>query len=371
MQCPTCGLQIDQPGMERCPRCGQWLGASPGQPAQSQSDTPRSDQGTPPPGYEPTSPTNPYGQYGSYAPPSGYGQPAPPSGYGQPYGPYGSYAPPSGYGQPAPPSGYGQYGQYAPPSYPLQPGYPPPGYPQQPFAPPPQRKSRTGLIVGIVVAVVVVLVACTGGTLLALRSLAQSPTTTLDPTATLPSATATSAATPTVAGTVLYQNTFASEDNGWKDDQINCFLKDDGYHVANNYSCYAPVGVQTDVNVSVAVRQVSGPTTWPYGIMFRLDNAGNDYQFMIDSNSKWVFVKCTADKCAAAVDYTHNAAIHGGLNTSNTLELHARGSHFDFFVNGTKVGGFDDSTYPSGEIGLAAGSNVECAFTNLVITRAA
>lgn len=248
-----------------------------------------------------------------------------------------------------------------------------PGYPQQPYAPPPERKSHTGLIVGIVVAVVVVLVACTGGTLLALRSLAQTSTTTLDPpaTATSPSTTATSTAAPTVAGTVIYQNTFASEDNGWKDDQINCSLKSDGYHVLNNYSCYAPAGVQTDVNVTVTVRQVSGPTTEPYGIMFRLDDSGNDYQFMIDSNSKWLFLKCVSDKCTAAVPYTHNDAIRGGLNTSNTLELRAKGAHFDFFANGKKVGSFDDSTYPSGEIGLVAWTNVDCVFTNLVIARPA
>jgi hypothetical protein len=61
--------------------------------------------------------------------------------------------PPYGSGQP----GYGQQGPYPP-----QPGYPPPGYPQQgypgyggPMQPP--KKKRTGLVLGIAGAVVVLL----------------------------------------------------------------------------------------------------------------------------------------------------------------------------------------------------------------------
>ncbi|MFJ7210308.1 hypothetical protein [Amycolatopsis sp. NPDC098790] len=68
---------------------------------------------------------------------------------------------------PPPPYGQGQpgYGQQGP--YPQQPGYPPPGYQPQGYPgygpgygapmPPPPKKKRTGLILGIVGAVVVLL----------------------------------------------------------------------------------------------------------------------------------------------------------------------------------------------------------------------
>jgi hypothetical protein len=69
--------------------------------------------------------------------------------------------------QQPPPYGPGQpgYGQQGPPGYPQQPGYPPPGYPQQQGYPPPgygvpgrpPKKKRTGLILGIVIGVVVLL----------------------------------------------------------------------------------------------------------------------------------------------------------------------------------------------------------------------
>jgi hypothetical protein len=112
-------------------------------------------------------PPDPYGQQpqgGGYGQPQqgGYGQPQPPQqpppppqgGYGQPQ------QPPPGYGYPqqAPPPGQAPYGQQ--PGYgqqqpygqvPQQPGY---GYPPQP--PQGGGGKRTGIIIGVVVALVVV-----------------------------------------------------------------------------------------------------------------------------------------------------------------------------------------------------------------------
>lgn len=373
MQCPSCGLQIDQPNLDRCPRCGYQFATTSEQPSHynpynpyppSAPQDPSAGSGAPqnPPPY------NPYGQYGGYAPPSGYGQPAPPSGYGQP-------APPSGYGQPAPPSGYGQpygYGQAAPPSYPMTPGYAPSGYPQGPMAPLPERKkSRTGLIVGIVVAVVVLLAACGGGTVWAVRTLGQSAITNLSgtPTVSASSTQTTTSATATPNETAIYGESFASNADGWAQDPGSCFLDKDGYHIKDGYICYAPIGDQSDVSISVTVQQVKGPTTWPYGIVFRDTADHADYQFMIDSNSKWVFFKCSSDNCANTIDYTGNSSIHGGLHTTNTLKVTAVGSHFEFFVNDTRVGTFDDSAYTSGGVGIGVGNNVEAVFTDFIVSR--
>jgi hypothetical protein len=105
-----------------------------------------------------TQPPGNYGQPGNYGDP--YGQPSGPpggGGYGDPYGqpgypdPYGQPSgPPSGYG--SPPVGYGGA------------GYPPAGMPPA-FPPPPApRKSRTGLVIGLVAGVLVLLL-CGGGAL--------------------------------------------------------------------------------------------------------------------------------------------------------------------------------------------------------------
>ncbi len=118
-------------------------GGNPGQPQPGAYPPPPGYPPAPPPGYPPVPPGQPAG-----SPPPGY-----PAAPGYPTAPGYPAAPPAGY--PAAP-GYPPAG-YPPPGYP--PGYPAPGYP--PPAPP--KKSRVGLIVGIVAAVLVVLLAA-GGT---------------------------------------------------------------------------------------------------------------------------------------------------------------------------------------------------------------
>lgn len=368
MRCPSCGLRIDQPDTERCPRCGQWLDNP---PRQSTRQYGGGDQ----PGYDypPQSGRSRSGGYDDYPPSSGYGA-ASRGQYDQQdqqgsYGSYGSNAPPSGYGRPAPSSGYGQpygqYGQAAPPGYPLGQGS---GYPQQPYAPPP-KKSRAGLVVGIIVAVVVVLAACSGVSIFALRSLRHAPVASTSGAPTSSAGSQSTSAPSTANATVIYQNTFASNAEGWAQDPGHCSFGSDGYHATNGYACYAPIGDQSDVIISVNVQQLSGPTTSAYGIILRRASLGNNYQFLIDSNGKWVFVKCVSNTCSKLIDFTSNAAIKGGLNTPNTLVVTAKASHFDFFVNGTKVGSTDDTTYPSGKVGVAGGDSIDCAFTNIVISR--
>jgi hypothetical protein len=226
MRCPTCGFSIDQANLTHCPHCENTLPSPAGQSEQPSHVVPSGQGQTPPeyqlyPAYPPppgtwTPQVNDPASYGAQpqGQPGSYGQPAP---YSQP-GYYGAYAPPSGpygqpYGQPAPPSGYGPYyGQVAPPSYPMAPGYPQPGYPQPLLAPLPVRKRRTGLIIGIVAAVVVVLATCTAGTIFAIRAVH------------LPSQTAVPRETPHP----IYNNTFTtSNDAGWSYDQ-HCFIKSDG-----------------------------------------------------------------------------------------------------------------------------------------------
>src|SRR5258708_2004361 len=119
MRCPTCGYQIDQYNLDRCPNCGNPL---PTQAAQPTAENPPPQQ----PQYYP---------YPQYSPPPQPGAGPQPFGY-----------PPSGY-PPQPPEG----------NYPQQGAYPPPphyGYPQ-PWMPMTQPKTGggfaiAGLILGIV-----------------------------------------------------------------------------------------------------------------------------------------------------------------------------------------------------------------------------
>jgi hypothetical protein len=298
--------------------------------------------------------------------------------YGPPTMPPGASWP--GYGQPVPPSmpaGMPYYG--APPVYPFAApatvplGAPYPGYPMgAPLAPPPPpRKRRTGLIVSISLATVVVVLAATALGLYAFVPQVRA----IFPGGASANATPTVAAGPTATATpsesILYQNTFATEAVNWGNDP-HCFLGSDGYHVKDGYICYAPIGVQDNVDVTVDVKQISGPTNQPYGITWRLDSTTlARYDFVIDALGHYAFMRCDGNSktCDHLIDYSAAPSIRGGIDNTNTLEVKAKGPHFDFFVNGSKVAQFDETTYTSGLVGLHDAYQGECVFTNLTIAQ--
>lgn len=244
----------------------------------------------------------------------------------------------------------GGYGQPTPYSQPLPAG----AYPNPLLVPLPVRKRRTGLVVGIVAAIVVVLVACIWGTIATIQAL-HLPTTTHMTRTIYP----------------VYSNTFQSDDFGWADDS-HCFLGSDGYHIVNNYMCYAPIANEADVDIQVEVWQASGLTTYPMGIVFRLlqNQSGTHtthYQFAITSNGQWEFLKCAEGTCDRLIGFRSSSAILTGMGTHNTLEVAAKGAHIDLFVNNTAVGSLDDSTYSVGKVGLMCGNGIECIFANFKV----
>ena len=123
--CSNCGTAL-QPGQAFCPNCGTAQNAQPQQPPVEQQPVQSAFE------QQPQQPA--YGQPQQPA----YGQPQQPA-YGQPQQPYGQQP----YGQP-----YGQ--PYAQP------------YEQQPAKP---KKSKKGLIIGIIAAVLVIIMiaSCSGG----------------------------------------------------------------------------------------------------------------------------------------------------------------------------------------------------------------
>jgi hypothetical protein len=255
---------------------------------------------------------------------------------------------------------------------------------------PPPRRSRTGLIVGISVGVaaVVILAVVGGATLYYLRAgqnVASAPPTT---TAALPSPTTTAALpSPTPQETVLFQDALTSGTNTLFPFQpqdgspCNCGCYAAGGYEVSGAVCFWTAGALTDANVSIDVRAINASPHDTFGIALRHwgngTGPGNFYFFEIDSNSNWDFVKSATNSGGTPiVDTTQNAAIKGGLNVTNTLLVRAKGSHFDFYINGTKVGQADDSTYPSGPLGLSAWTNrlstattaPQAVFNNIKVT---
>ena len=169
--------------------------------------------------------------------------------------------------------------------------------------------------------------------------------------------------------TILFSDPLTSDINNWSSDSSHCFFRDNAYHVKNNIVCYSSAGSIGDASISVQAKQVAGSPLLPYGLVFRRVGRGNWYEFDIDSNGSWDFVKVVNNNTSMVIDSTPNKAIKSGLNTINTLLVQTKGSHLVFFVNGTQVGQANDPTFSSGETGLAVlGAGTEVAFNNFKIT---
>lgn len=356
MRCPSCGLPVDEPErLDRCPSCGRalpttTLGAQPASENSQGASESRASQSCKP--GEGSSPSL-AGQAplvssvpGSVAPGP---NPASPPQMTDPIAPPDSpFTPYTGFVYP-PSAQFGPYGAYAP-----APGYPPSSYPQQPNASPPQRKRRTGLVVGIVIAVVVVVLGACAWSVVVTAQALHPPV---------------QAAVPRQTPVNIYSNSFLSDAGGWANDS-RCFQASDGYHVKGNFICYAPLGNLSDVDIRVQVQQISGSTHYGIGIAFRLlehDTGSDFYGFEITSNGNWGLLKCSSGVCHTLIRARPSSAIQTGIGADNEIEVYAKGSHMDFFINAIAVGSIDDSSFVYGMVGLVGTNAGECVFTNLTI----
>jgi hypothetical protein len=169
---------------------------------------------------------------------------------------------------------------------------------------------------------------------------------------------------------VIYQSSLTGSLDNWEVG-ADCAPKSDGYHIMTGSICYAPIGSQTDADIKVAVVQQSGSTELFYGIVLRSTPREHYYLFGIDGNGKWLFVNVpsTSQLPVNVIAPTLDSALHSGLHEVNTLEVKVKGSHFDFFINGAKVGEINDSHYATGQIGLSGEDGVEVVYTDLSIVK--
>jgi hypothetical protein len=225
---------------------------------------------------------------------------------------------------------------------------------------------RTAL--GIVSAALLVGIASCGSPSAASSPTSAGPTTTTTGANTTPNPTSTS------SSTVIYQNALTLPSGAWANNVSDgCFFGSGGYHLAGAAYCFAPAGDLGDVDVTVHVKQIGGPTTSAFGIGVRIRYTPRlAFRYIVEGDGTWAFLKCNGEAaCTMLVNRSANSAIHRGLDAVNTLELRAVGSHFDFFVNGTKVGQADDITnLEGGPVALIGSSGSEVVFSNLAIMAA-
>jgi serine/threonine protein kinase len=85
-------------------------------------------------------------------------------------------------------------------------------------------------------------------------------------------------------------------------------------------------------------------------------DSSNLYLFRVCQDSYCYFFKYESHSGSdtAALASGNSSAINQGTGQANTIAVVAKGSHFDLYVNGQKIGSVSDSVYSQGYIGLIA-----------------
>lgn len=171
---------------------------------------------------------------------------------------------------------------------------------------------------------------------------------------------------------VLSDSLSGPDTNGWPNDGTNCSFQSNAYYVTANDAnilqpCiatatpqYANIAIQVDVTLLSAADA---------GLVFRANATQNQfYDFEVTNQGEFDLRYFAQNKPVTLIQKTASSAIQG-VGSKNTLLVIANGNDFQLFINGTYVGKAQDSTFSTGQIGVAAGtlsaSNGNASFANL------
>lgn len=389
MNCTSCGAKLP-PGVASCPVCGtptpyNVTGPrnSPSQYDPTIASYPGSYGGNPP------TPSYPYNSGNPPTPPTPYNAPPPPTGYGAPpYGapgippadPYSSSVP-DPYSQPE--NNYAQQQQSA--------FSPPPVIPT-----PPSKKSGRGRIFALaIIAVVVVLVAAgiigavavnnTNTQHANATATAQAQASHLTATSVVnANQTATAVAITTTypfSNNLVLNDPLSNNSKGFKWDETapgstqgGCAFQGQSYHVSEPQSGFFNYCVANSTNFANFTYEVEMMIAQgdAGGLIFRANTSGQNpsfYYFRLNQDGTYSFFLYVDSSGTNARTLAHGNAtgFNTGLNQTNLISVVAKGSTLSLYINKQLLNTITDSTFTSGQIGLAAeyiNSSTEVVYTN-------
>lgn len=179
-------------------------------------------------------------------------------------------------------------------------------------------------------------------------------------------------ATALTAGKPLLNDPLGSEDaNNWPNDGSNCAFQNNAYFVTATTAnilqpCIAIVPQYGDAAIQVDVTLLTAADA---GLVFRANASQNQfYDFEITNQGEFDLRYFLNNKPVFLIQKTASSVIRG-VSSTNTLLVIARGNSFQLFINGKFVGQTQDSTFATGQVGVAAGtlsaSNGDASFVNL------
>ena len=268
------------------------------------------------------------------------------------------------------------------PAYPYGiPAQPPYAASFPPPMPPGKPKKKTGLIIGIVI-LLFVLISASGCIYLglALRNSVvtnlqnSNATATADGTnssnSTNPTATVTDTSLPnpytSLNGNLTLEDPLSDNSQGhqWVEGSATgtCQFTSNAYHITIpqsakplTESCAADNTVFTDFTFQVEMTIIKGHGG---GITFRNQGRSQYYYFYITRNGTYGLalfsLDATSQSSVKTLTTGSNAAIQTDLGKTNVIAVVANNSTIDLYANQTRLASFTDSTYSEGRIGVAA-----------------
>ncbi len=186
---------------------------------------------------------------------------------------------------------------------------------------------------------------------------------------------------PQTQNTVLFQDDFSDSSSGWdqiRESQGVTDYENGQYRIqvlTENTDVWANPGLNfTDVRVEADATKAGGPDDNDFGLICRYQDTNNFYFFIISSDGYGGIgkVKDGEQILIGHTDMPPSDAINQGAAT-NHIRADCVGSTLTLYANGTQIDQQTDSDYPTGDVGLLAGTYTETGtdilFDNFVVLK--
>lgn len=193
-------------------------------------------------------------------------------------------------------------------------------------------------------------------------TLAPSATATPDASPTPEAVTEAAPTAPVALGEILLQDDF-SDDGRWpaSDDEFqNTAIEDQALVLTLKQPehftlAYNNTQLARDFYASVTGQASDCAERDRYGLLFRVQDAANYYQFQVDCDGRFRVVAVVDGELKSLRDWTASDIVRPGTSV-NLLGVRAQGNTIELFANGQSLLEVSDATFIDGGFGLYAGT---------------
>lgn len=221
-------------------------------------------------------------------------------------------------------------------------------------SPPAAPRRRSGLVVPLIVALIGLGLFCLVGIGL-LVVLFVDGSQPVEPTAASPP-----------PGQVVLEDGFDDPDSGWDtytDDDTWAGYVDGEYRLGVYRSNFVTWGNPDsgqnlrNFEIEVDARQVEGPIDNNFGVLVRYQaDDENFYWFQISSDGYYAVDLLLNGEWASLMGWEESSAINQGVGATNHIKVVCYNELFSLYVNDVYLTGVTDTTFQSGNVGLAVGT---------------